>query len=66
MDPDYRMEDFMDPEGVDRGMLMPGRFMSAVSYYEETEIGNAQARAYNDWLHEFCSTPTRPGCSGSG
>ena len=60
VDADYRMEDFMDPEGVDRGMLMPGRFMSAVSYFEDIEIGNAQARAYNDWLADFCSShPTR-------
>ena len=65
VDAEYRMKDFMDPERVDRGMLMPGRFMTAVSYFEYVEIGNAQARAYNDCCTNSAA-PTPLGCSGSG
>lgn len=60
VDAAFRMKDFMDPEDVTRGMLMPGRFMTAVSYLADVTLGNAQARAYNDWIHDFCQGyPTR-------
>ena len=59
IDPHARMRDFMDPEGIDRGVIMPpGRIWP--SYLGDPAMGNAQVEAYNNWLHDFCKThPTR-------
>ncbi|MDX2223150.1 MAG: amidohydrolase family protein [Rhodospirillaceae bacterium] len=59
VDPDYRVKNFMDPEGIDRGVIMPpGRIWPA--YLGDPEMGNAQVEAYNNWLHDFCKVhPTR-------
>lgn len=59
----------MDAEGLDAAVLFPSRglfvlgldsaeHVGAAGY--EPELAAAVARAYNDWLHDFCSAdPTR-------
>jgi len=59
VDPEFRLTDFMNPEGVDRSLLMPSRIL-APAYLGNREMGNAMAQAYNNWLADFCKThPTR-------
>lgn len=53
LDPHFRMADYMEPEGIDRGLLFPGR-LAFVAYCGNRELGSAVARAYNDWLAAFC------------
>ena len=55
VDPHFRMKDFMNPEGIDRGLLMPSRIIGP-SYMDSREMGNAMAQAYNNWLQDFCKT----------
>jgi uncharacterized protein len=59
----------MDAEGLDRAVLFPSRglFVLGLDTVEqagaggyEPELAAAVARAYNDWLHDFCKEdPTR-------
>jgi len=60
----------MDAEGLDRAVLFPSRglFVLGLDTIEqagdadgyEPELAAAVARAYNDWLHDFCAEdPTR-------
>jgi len=45
----------MDTEGIDVAVLYPSRGLFALSRPDlDPELAAALARAYNDWLHEFC------------
>jgi uncharacterized protein len=48
----------MDRQGVERSILFPtyGLFFAGV---ERADVQGALCRAYNDWLHEFCSADRR-------
>jgi predicted TIM-barrel fold metal-dependent hydrolase len=52
-DPKVRLED-MDLEGIDKAVLFPttGLFFAAVA---ERDVALALARAYNDWLVDYCA-----------
>jgi len=58
--PDVQLE-AMDVEGIDAAVLFPTRGLSVLTKPDlEPRFANAIARAYNDWLHEFCqANPTR-------
>ena len=57
-DPVLRLAD-MDVEGIDAAVLFPTVGLYAWGLHD-TEAAVAIARAYNDWLSEYCSTsPTR-------
>lgn len=59
IDAEVRVREFMDPEGIDRTVLMPSRNI-APAYLGDPELGNAMVEAYNDWLHDMCNEfPTR-------
>ena len=42
----------MDAEGIDVAVLYP---TAMLTWIEETEIFGAACRAYNNWLHDYCS-----------
>jgi predicted TIM-barrel fold metal-dependent hydrolase len=45
----------MDTEGIDVAVLFPTRGLSMLTHPErEPRFAAALARAYNDWLHDFC------------
>jgi uncharacterized protein len=45
----------MDEEGIDLAVLYPSRGLNALSIPDmEPELAAAMARAYNNWLYEFC------------
>lgn len=45
----------MDTEGIDVAVLFPTRGLSVLTYPDhDREFAAALARAYNDWLHDFC------------
>jgi predicted TIM-barrel fold metal-dependent hydrolase len=47
----------MDVEGLDVAVLFPSRGLSVLTPPElNPRLAAAVARAYNDWLHEFCQT----------
>ena len=47
----------MDVEGIDQAVLYPSRGMVVAGVdYEDDALAGAIARAYNDWLADFCST----------
>ena len=53
--PDTQIE-AMDTEGVDAAVLFPTRGLAAAGHeYEEDGLAGAVARAYNDWMADFCS-----------
>jgi predicted TIM-barrel fold metal-dependent hydrolase len=56
-DPKARLED-MDRQGIDRSILFPttGLYFAAI---RDARVQTALCRAYNDWLHEFCSADRR-------
>jgi predicted TIM-barrel fold metal-dependent hydrolase len=57
--PDVQLE-AMDDEGIDVAVLFPTRGFYAVGKeYPDDGLAAAIARAYNDWLVEFCSRDTR-------
>ena len=46
----------MDVEGIDAAVLFPTRGLHVLDYPgHERHFAAALARAYNDWLHDFCS-----------
>ncbi|HZT05725.1 MAG TPA: amidohydrolase family protein [Chloroflexota bacterium] len=52
--PDCQLE-AMDVEGIDAAVLFPTRGLSVLTRPSmDPRFANAIARAYNDWLHEFC------------
>ena len=53
--PDCQLE-AMDREGLDVAVLFPTRGLSMLTRPNmDPRFANAIARAYNDWLHDFCS-----------
>jgi predicted TIM-barrel fold metal-dependent hydrolase len=53
--PDTQLE-AMDEEGVDVAVLFPTRGFYAIGKeYADDKLASAVARAYNDWLAEFCA-----------
>ncbi|HLH22121.1 MAG TPA: amidohydrolase family protein [Chloroflexota bacterium] len=58
--PDVQLE-AMDVEGIDVAVLFPSRGLSVLTYPDrEPRFAAAIARAYNDWLFDFCqANPTR-------
>jgi len=45
----------MDQEGLDAAVMFPSRGLLALTEPNmDPGLANAVARAYNDWLHEFC------------
>jgi len=58
-DADYRVSDFLDPEGFDRSLLMPESAWWPAGIVD-VQLGNAMSEAYNDYLHDFAKRqPTR-------
>jgi predicted TIM-barrel fold metal-dependent hydrolase len=54
--PEVQLE-AMDTEGIDVAVLFPTRGLGVLTYPEQDrEFAAALARAYNDWLHDFCQT----------
>jgi predicted TIM-barrel fold metal-dependent hydrolase len=54
--PEVQLE-AMDVEGLDAAVMFPSRGLSALTAPNmEPAYANAVARAYNDWLYEFCQT----------
>ncbi len=50
-DPHARLLD-MDAEGIDRAVLYP---TSMLTWVDDTDLFAAACRAYNNWLHDYCS-----------
>ncbi len=56
--PDVQLE-AMEVEGLDVAVLYPTRGLSMLTQPEmDPPFAAAIARAYNDWLHDFCQTDT--------
>lgn len=53
-DPAARLRD-MDEMGVDVAMLYPTWFAEGFHLVEDPDIAYALARAYNDWIADFCN-----------
>ena len=52
--PEVQLE-AMDTEGIDVAVLFPTRGLGVLTYPDHTpRFAAALARAYNDWLHDFC------------
>ena len=52
--------DAMDEEGIDLAVLYPSRGLNVLSIPAmDPEFAAALARAYNNWLYEFCQVDTR-------
>ena len=58
-DPQARLED-MDEMGVDQAFLYPTWFAEGFHLAEDPDVAYALARAYNDWIADFCkAAPNR-------
>lgn len=53
-DPRARLRD-MDEMGVDQTLLYPTWFAEGFHLVEDPDVAYALARAYNDWIADFCS-----------
>jgi predicted TIM-barrel fold metal-dependent hydrolase len=53
-DPVARLVD-MDDEGIDVAVLYP---TAMLTWVEEADVFGAACRAYNNWLHDYCSADT--------
>ncbi len=54
-DPQARLAD-MDAMGVDQAFLYPTWFAEGFHLIEDPDVAAALARAYNNWLADFCQT----------
>ena len=46
----------MDTEGIDTAVLFPTRGLGILTFPDQDpRFADAMARAYNDWLHDFCA-----------
>ena len=54
-DPQARLAD-MDAMGVDQAFLYPTWFAEGFHLIEDPDVAAALARAYNNWLTDFCQT----------
>jgi predicted TIM-barrel fold metal-dependent hydrolase len=57
-DPKARLAD-MDKMGVDQAFLYPTWFAEGFPLIADPDTANALARAYNDWIADFCATDPR-------
>jgi predicted TIM-barrel fold metal-dependent hydrolase len=57
-DPRARLAD-MDKMGVDQAFLYPTWFAEGFPLVTEPDTANALARAYNDWIADFCAADPR-------
>jgi predicted TIM-barrel fold metal-dependent hydrolase len=57
-DPRARLAD-MDKMGVDQAFLYPTWFAEAFPLVSDPDTANALARAYNDWIADFCAADRR-------
>src|SRR5437867_9884098 len=56
--PDVQLE-AMDVEGIDVAVLYPSRGLSVLTHPDrDPRFAAAIARAYNDWMFDFCQTDT--------
>src|SRR5258705_13586359 len=53
-DPQARLAD-MDAMGVDQALLYPTWFAEGFFLVRDPDIAYALARAYNDWIVDFCT-----------
>ncbi len=53
-DPQARLRD-MDAMGIDQALLYPTWFAEGFHLVEDPDVSFALARAYNDWMADFCS-----------
>ena len=52
-DPEIRLK-CMDAEGIDAGIVR-STSMPGILLFDDIELVNAACRAYNNWVHDFCS-----------
>src|SRR5205823_3746950 len=52
--PQSRLKD-MDGMGVDQALLYPTWFAEGFHLVDDPDVAYALARAYNDWIADFCS-----------
>ncbi|MGH7986130.1 MAG: amidohydrolase family protein [Candidatus Binataceae bacterium] len=57
-DPQARLKD-MDAMGVDQAFLYPTWFAEGFHLVEDPDVAYALARAYNDWVADFCEVAPR-------
>ncbi|HVO26489.1 MAG TPA: amidohydrolase family protein [Candidatus Margulisiibacteriota bacterium] len=57
-DPTARLKD-MDAMGIDQALLFPTLFAEYFPIVENPDAAFALARAYNDWIADFCSAAPR-------
>ena len=55
--PEVQLAD-MDAEGISAQVIFPSRGLS-LNFEKQTRLAVDVARAYNDWLAEFCATDPR-------
>ncbi len=53
-DPEARLRD-MDAMGIDQAFLYPTWFAEGFHLVEDPDVAYALARAYNDWMADFCA-----------
>ncbi len=53
-DPKARLRD-MDAMGIDQAFLYPTWFAEGFHLVEDPDVARALARAYNDWIADFCA-----------
>lgn len=53
-DPQARLAD-MDAMGIDQTLLYPTWFAEGFHLVEDPDVARALARAYNDWIADFCA-----------
>ena len=57
-DPRARLSD-MDAMGVDQALLYPTWFAEGFFLVRDPDVAHALARAYNDWIADFCAAAPR-------
>ena len=57
-DPSARLRD-MDEMGVDQALIFPTLFAEYFPLVENPDVAHALARAYNDWLMDFCGADSK-------
>ena len=58
-DPRARLAD-MDAMGIDQALLYPTWFAEGFHLVRDPDVAYALARAYNDWIADFCAAAPRP------
>ena len=63
-DPHVRLKD-MDASGIDQVMIFPSTFVY-LPLVENAEAAHLCARAYNDWVYDYCGADRKADVSGCG